>query len=132
MGTEDGWAYHVGDDADERMTAAARRRDIHLTSKSRPLQPEDFQNFDYIIGMDHENSKAIKKAAEHWRDDLHKPLPENWQDKVTVSGCYRFTFSQECQKTESLAVHMGLSLLLKDQTVSFCSGAAHEHLFDES
>ena len=72
--TKDGWAYHVGDDADERMTAAAQKRDVHLTSKSRPLEPEDFQKFDFIVGMDDENIKAIKKAAAHWKDNLKKTL----------------------------------------------------------
>lgn len=90
LDSKDGWAHHVGDDADERMTAAAKKRDIHLTSKSRPLQPEDFQKFDYIIGMDYENSAEIKKAAQHWKDDLKKPLPQDWKDKVmctTVHLC---------------------------------------------
>lgn len=64
------------------MTAAAKKRDIHLTSRSRPLKPDDFTNFDYIIGMDHENSKAIKQAAMHWQDDLKRSLPDNWQNKV--------------------------------------------------
>ena len=82
LNTKDAWAHHEGDPADERMTAAAKKRDIHLTSKSRPLKPEDFTNFDYIIGMDHENSKEIKKAAAHWQDDLKKELPSNWKDKV--------------------------------------------------
>ena len=81
--TKDGWAYHVGDDADERMTAAAQKRDIHLTSKSRPLEPEDFQKFDFIVGMDDENIKAIKKAAAHWKDNLKKPLLEDWEQKVS-------------------------------------------------
>ncbi|KAA6424619.1 MAG: hypothetical protein FRX49_05828 [Trebouxia sp. A1-2] len=86
--TKDGWAYHVGDDADERMTAAAQKRDIHLTSKSRPLEPEDFQKFEFIIGMDAENIKAIKKAAAHWKDILQKPLPKNWEQKVQLMSTY--------------------------------------------
>ena len=86
--TKDGWAYHVGDDADERMTAAAQKRDIHLTSKSRPLEPEDFQKFEFIIGMDAENIKAIKKAAAHWKDILQKPLPKNWEQKVSQTWHY--------------------------------------------
>lgn len=83
IGTKGGWSYHVGHDADERMAAAAKKRDIHLTSKSRPLEPEDFDKFDFIIGMDYDNSQEIKKAAQHWQDDLQKPLPSNWKDKVT-------------------------------------------------
>ena len=33
------------------MQAAAKRRNMHLTSLSRPLTPEDFSAFDYIIGI---------------------------------------------------------------------------------
>lgn len=83
IGTKGGWSHHVGHDADERMAAAAKKRDIHLTSKSRPLEPEDFDKFDFIIGMDYDNSQEIKKAAQHWQDDLQKPLPSNWKNKVT-------------------------------------------------
>lgn len=86
LGTKDGWAYHEGNPADERMTKAAKKRDIHLTSKSRPLRPEDFTKFDFIIGMDYENSKAIKQAAEHWQDDLKESLPSNWKDKVILAS----------------------------------------------
>ncbi|DBB03873.1 TPA: hypothetical protein ACH3X1_012961 [Trebouxia sp. C0004] len=86
--TKDGWAYHVGDDADERMTAAAQKRDVHLTSKSRPLEPEDFQKFDFIVGMDNENIKAIKKAAAHWKDNLKKTLPKEWEQKVQLMSTY--------------------------------------------
>ena len=85
IGTKGGWSHHVGHDADERMAAAAKNRDIHLTSKSRPLEPEDFDKFDFIIGMDYDNSQEIKKAAQHWQDDLQKPLPSNWKDKVILS-----------------------------------------------
>lgn len=87
LDTKDAWAHHEGNPADERMTAAAKKRDIHLTSRSRPLKPDDFTNFDYIIGMDHENSKAIKQAAMHWQDDLKRSLPDNWQDKVRRASC---------------------------------------------
>jgi len=65
------------------MTAAAQKRDVHLTSKSRPLEPEDFQKFDFIVGMDDENIKAIKKAAAHWKDNLKKPVPKDWEKKVS-------------------------------------------------
>ena len=84
MGTKDHWAYHEGKDADERMTAAAKKRNIHLTSKSRPLVPEDFQRFDMIIGMDFENSLEIKKAAQHWKEDLQKPIPTDYQNKARL------------------------------------------------
>lgn len=33
------------------MRAAAQRRDMYLTSISRPLTPDDLNKFDYIIGV---------------------------------------------------------------------------------
>lgn len=39
---------------------AAKRRGVFLTSRSRPLQPLDLTRFDYIIGMDGNNLRAIK------------------------------------------------------------------------
>ena len=45
-----GWAYHEGDPSDGRMLAAAAKRGVRLTSRSRPLRPEDMTTFDYILG----------------------------------------------------------------------------------
>jgi protein-tyrosine phosphatase len=53
-------AMHTGDDADARMARAAQKRGINLTSKSRPLRPDDLQRFDYIVGMDPMNLKAME------------------------------------------------------------------------
>ena len=39
---------------------AALRRGVVLTSRSRPLVPLDLARFDYVIGMDEKNTRAIK------------------------------------------------------------------------
>eukprot|EP00638_Chattonella_subsalsa_P003712 CAMPEP_0117753996 /NCGR_PEP_ID=MMETSP0947-20121206/12571_1 /TAXON_ID=44440 /ORGANISM="Chattonella subsalsa, Strain CCMP2191" /LENGTH=243 /DNA_ID=CAMNT_0005573011 /DNA_START=264 /DNA_END=995 /DNA_ORIENTATION=- len=62
----DGFSYHEGESADRRMQAAAVKRDVHLTSRSRPLKPEDLDYFDHIIGMDSSNMRAIWEAADYW------------------------------------------------------------------
>ena len=36
-----GFSYHEGDAADPRMTDTARRRGVDLTSRSRPLRPQE-------------------------------------------------------------------------------------------
>ncbi|CAG9464216.1 unnamed protein product [Pedinophyceae sp. YPF-701] len=74
---EGGWSYHEGDPADSRMKAAAQPRNVCLTSISRPLKPEDFSRFDYIIGMDDSNMRAISTAAEYWASSakLGKDMP---------------------------------------------------------
>lgn len=48
-------AYHAGEPADARMQTHAKKRNYHLTSISRQIRPDDFEQFDYIIAMDDEN-----------------------------------------------------------------------------
>ena len=63
-----GYSYHEGDAADPRMTAAASKRGVRLTSRSRPLQPADFKRFKYIVGMDANNMRAILvRSALAWQ-----------------------------------------------------------------
>ncbi|GAX76434.1 hypothetical protein CEUSTIGMA_g3879.t1 [Chlamydomonas eustigma] len=61
-----GWSYHEGDEPDRRMTSAAQKRGIVLTSRSRPLTPMDVTRFDLIIGMDAKNQYAVKEATSYW------------------------------------------------------------------
>ncbi|KAK9844116.1 hypothetical protein WJX81_004866 [Elliptochloris bilobata] len=77
-----GYCYHVGAAADERMTVAARERGISLTSRSRPLTPQDLADFDHIIGMDHENIAAIHRAAAHW--GASKTVAAEYKSKVRL------------------------------------------------
>lgn len=78
---EKGWSYHTGNPSDRRMLAAASKRDVHLTSRSRPLTPEDFRKFDYILGMDFENIAAIQVAADYWAS-RGKDIPKDYRSKV--------------------------------------------------
>lgn len=55
--------YHAGERADARMRAHATRRGYQLTSLSRPVAAEDFDYFDYIIGMDEHNRDQLKARA---------------------------------------------------------------------
>jgi protein-tyrosine phosphatase len=57
-------AYHAGEPADSRMQIHAQKRAYVLSSISRPIDAKtDFKNFDYIIGMDNQNMKDLKKLA---------------------------------------------------------------------
>lgn len=64
-------AFHVGDRADVRMRSHAKKRGINLTSISRQFEQEDFDQFDYIVGMDQENLYALKQQARN-KEDLDK------------------------------------------------------------
>lgn len=44
-----------GNQADPRMRAASKRREIEITSISRPIRASDFRDFDLILAMDKKN-----------------------------------------------------------------------------
>jgi low molecular weight protein-tyrosine phosphatase len=53
-------AYHVGEPADRRASAAAERRGYSLTDiRARRISTEDFERFDYILAMDRDNLAAL-------------------------------------------------------------------------
>ena len=56
-------AYHEGELPDSRMRKHASLRDYVLTHRSRPVKKEDFDHFDYIIGMDEQNIRNLKQLA---------------------------------------------------------------------
>ena len=53
--------YHEGELADPRMRAAASRRGYNLTHHSRPVTQADFTHFHYIIGMDADNLRRLRR-----------------------------------------------------------------------
>jgi protein-tyrosine phosphatase len=65
-------AYHEGEQADYRMRQFARKRGYDLTSISRPVRPKiDFEQFDYIVGMDRQNVRDLKAMSRN-ENDLKK------------------------------------------------------------
>ena len=55
--------YHKGEQADPRMRTHAARRGYKLDSISRPVQTQDFFDFDLIIGMDNRNIEDLREKA---------------------------------------------------------------------
>lgn len=55
-GTSD---YHNGEKADPRSIEHARLRGYDVTSISRPVVPEDFAKYDYILAMDEANFRDL-------------------------------------------------------------------------
>ncbi len=55
--------YHQGELPDARMRMHASRRGYHLTSLSRRVQPEDLEEFDWIIAMDDHNVERLHGMA---------------------------------------------------------------------
>lgn len=65
-------AYHVGSAPDRRATEAARQRGYDLIGQTaRKAEPVDFEEFDYVLAMDHENYANLERIAPaHHRDKL--------------------------------------------------------------
>lgn len=52
-------SWHVGNPADRRMQAAAKRRGIQLPSRARQIDLNDLETFDLVLTMDQDNLKAV-------------------------------------------------------------------------
>lgn len=56
-------SVHQGERADARMRSVASTRGYNVTSISRPVTYDDFDKFDWIIGMDDNNVEALLDKA---------------------------------------------------------------------
>lgn len=66
---ENGFSHHTGSAPDIRMQYAAKQRGYVLDTRSRPLNKEDFDRFDYIVAMDSSNIDSVETARQHWGID---------------------------------------------------------------
>lgn len=55
--------WHVGQLPDNRMRVHARRRGLTLDHRCRQVRTADFDDFDIIVGMDHNNVDDLKALA---------------------------------------------------------------------
>src|SRR5690242_293212 len=54
--------YHVGEPPDERACEAAARRGYDLTPlRARQVKRDDFVKFDYVLAMDMDNLRSLKR-----------------------------------------------------------------------
>lgn len=57
-------SYHIGEAPDRRATQAARSRGYDMTPlRGRQVQDEDFETFDLILAMDHNNLSDLRRRA---------------------------------------------------------------------
>jgi protein-tyrosine phosphatase len=56
-------SWHVGEPADRRARAAARRRGIELHSTARQVRPGDLDEFDLILAADRTNRRELLRLA---------------------------------------------------------------------
>lgn len=64
-------AYHIGEPPDRRSQEAAARRSIDISSlQARQVMPKDFEYYHYLLAMDRENYKTLRKMSSP--QHLHK------------------------------------------------------------
>lgn len=65
-------AYHTGDAPDPRSQAHAAQRGYDLsTLRARPVVADDFEKFDYLLAMDHDNlAQLTARCPEQQRHKL--------------------------------------------------------------
>lgn len=56
-------AWHIGQLPDRRMRIHASRRGLDLTHHARQVKASDFDDFDFIIGMDSSNIADLHRLA---------------------------------------------------------------------
>lgn len=56
-------AYHVGQEADERMRAVAARRGVTIRHSSQQLTRADLEKYDLVLAMDQSNVREIGYLA---------------------------------------------------------------------
>ena len=61
-------SWHVGDLPDRRMRQCGASRGYNLNHRARQISDSDFERFDYIIGMDHENMSTLKRMKSRQPD----------------------------------------------------------------
>ena len=61
--------WHIGDLPDSRMRRCGSKHGYNFNSRAQQLDSLYFNRFDLIIGMDHENIRAIKTKARSAEDE---------------------------------------------------------------
>ncbi|KAM7360522.1 low molecular weight phosphotyrosine protein phosphatase 1-like [Cochliomyia hominivorax] len=56
-----GW--HVGNSPDHRALSTMKKHGLPYNNKARQIKSKDFEEFDYIFGMDYENMSDLKDRA---------------------------------------------------------------------
>jgi len=56
-------AFHVGERPDPRSRSTAEGRGVSLPSIGRRFEARDFDRFDYVLAMDHENLERLHARA---------------------------------------------------------------------
>ncbi len=84
-------SWHIGDLPDPRMRRCGARHGYTFDSRARQLSSDDFDQFDYIIGMDYDNLRDIKAKARRAEDEKKVLLMADFlrhHDSATIPDPY--------------------------------------------
>ena len=85
-------AYHIGNPPDPRAQEAAGRRQINLNSqRARKIKAVDFDQFDYVIAMDHSNYSdldSLRPGEQHDNLKLFLEYSENFDEDEVPDPYY--------------------------------------------
>ncbi len=56
-------AWHVGEPPDARATRVAEDRGIEMRGRARQVEPGDLTSFDWVLAMDRENLRDLRRMA---------------------------------------------------------------------
>lgn len=70
--------YHIGDLSDRRSRDCARRHGTEIVHTGRQVSVRDFDDFDLILAMDHENFRALQRLAPHNSAKRKVALLRDW------------------------------------------------------
>lgn len=94
--------WHVGHSPDHRAIKEARRNGVDITSlKGRQFQPADFDAFDKIFVMDHNNYKDVIRQARNEADKTkvayllpeNQDVPDPWFDDALFAPVYKLIYN---------------------------------------
>lgn len=69
--------WHTGNPPDKRAMSTLKNKNISYSHRARQLTVDDFAEFDFIFGMDHDNIR-----------DINKKKPKTSSAKVALLGSY--------------------------------------------
>lgn len=83
-------AYHIGEPPDQRSQAAAALRNIDLSpQRARQVEQQDFERFDYVLAMDHNNLAGLQRFAnQHARVQLLMDYAQRWSEQEVPDPYY--------------------------------------------
>ncbi|KAL3272009.1 hypothetical protein HHI36_022476 [Cryptolaemus montrouzieri] len=70
-------AYHIGKKPDRRALETLAKHNVPYNNTARQVKKSDFEEFDYIFGMDNENISDLESIA-----------PKNCKAKIGLLGAY--------------------------------------------